>query len=143
MVAVSACLLGLNCRYEGDHRRSVDTQEILNRLQCKNVVPFCPEVNILGAPREPIDLFRFHDRIEAVGRESKRVYTKKIELEAERFKKSFDSVNLFIFKSKSPSCALCSAKVYTPEGAVMEKRASGIFAKKMKIWYKDAKFMEI
>ncbi|WP_281951499.1 DUF523 domain-containing protein [Nitrosophilus kaiyonis] len=140
MVAVSACLLGLNCRYDGKNKRNED---LLHKLKCYEVVPFCPEVNILGSPRETIDLFLIENEILAIGSDSKRDFTKLLENEAQRFYNSFSEVDIFYFKSKSPSCALKSAKIYDKDYNLCNEKGMGIFAKKIKELYSEAKFVEV
>jgi uncharacterized protein YbbK (DUF523 family) len=49
--AVSACLLGIHCRYDGLHRHS----DGLHCLQGRKALPLCPEVLAgLGVPRSPM-----------------------------------------------------------------------------------------
>ena len=51
MIGVSACLLGCNCRYDGQNKRNDFIFEILNK---ESVLPVCPEVlGGLSVPREP------------------------------------------------------------------------------------------
>jgi len=139
-VAISACLLGLNCRYDGKNKRD---DQLLKSLNCEEVYPFCPEVNILGSPRETIDLFNIDGEIKAIGSESKKDYTFLLENEADRFFKSYPDIEIFYFKSKSPSCALNSAKVYDKDYNLLNSKATGVFAKKIKSLYKEAEFVEI
>lgn len=48
---VSACLLGLSCRYDG---RAKEDPAILALAQTHTLIPFCPEVyGGLSTPREP------------------------------------------------------------------------------------------
>jgi len=139
-VAISACLLGLNCRYDGKNKRD---DKLLKNLNCKEIYPFCPEVNILGSPRETIDLFKIDNETKAIGSDSKRDYTFLLENEADRFFKSYPDIEIFYFKSKSPSCALQSAKQYDKEYNLISQNATGVFAKTIKIVYKEAEFVEI
>lgn len=54
MVLVSACLLGENCRYDGDN--SIQ-KELLSLLADKDYLPICPEVlGGLGIPRPPSEI---------------------------------------------------------------------------------------
>ena len=51
MIAVSACLLGINCRYDG---KSKQNQDILQRLKAEKILPICPEqLGGLPTPRIP------------------------------------------------------------------------------------------
>ncbi len=139
MIAVSACLLGLNCRYDGGDKRD---EELLKNIDCSKIVPFCPEVNILGAPRESIDLFETKYGIKAIGSKTFKDYTSLLENEAKRFFEANPDVKIFYLKSKSPSCALSSAKVYDEDCNLLSQTSTGVFTKKLKIWYKRAKFIE-
>lgn len=51
-VAVSACLVGLACRYDGAHKH---TEDLSRMLQGRAPLPLCPEVLAgLGVPRPPM-----------------------------------------------------------------------------------------
>ncbi|MBW2568485.1 MAG: DUF523 domain-containing protein [Deltaproteobacteria bacterium] len=51
MIAVSACLLGINCRYDGKSKQNSD---ILQRLRTEKFLPICPEqLGGLSTPRSP------------------------------------------------------------------------------------------
>ena len=53
-IAVSACLLGRNCKYNGGNNRS---QAVLDFLEGHVVIPVCPEVTGgLPVPRVPVEL---------------------------------------------------------------------------------------
>ena len=53
-IAVSACLLGENCRYDGKNCRD---EELLRFLEGHEVIPVCPECKAgLPTPRTPIEL---------------------------------------------------------------------------------------
>jgi len=54
MIAVSACLLGTHCRYNGS---SAFNDELFNLLKDKDVLLFCPEVMAnLPTPRNPAEI---------------------------------------------------------------------------------------
>ena len=124
-VAVSACLLGRNCRYDGSHRLD---SELIENLADKEVIPFCPEEAILGTPRETIDIVEGR----AVGNESGRDYTEAIEKQAEEFARLYPDIEELYCKAKSPSCALCSARVYDAKGNLISHQGMGIFTKRLK-----------
>ena len=53
-IAVSACLLGRYCKYNGGNTRS---QAVLDFLKGHVVIPVCPEVTGgLPVPRVPVEL---------------------------------------------------------------------------------------
>ena len=138
-IAISACLLGLNCRYDGKSKKD---EQLLKSFNCKEIYPFCPEVNIFGSPRETIDLFDIDGKIKAIGSESKKDYTILLENEAVKFFELHPDIKIFYFKSKSPSCALSSAKVYNKDYTLLDSKGMGVFAKKIKSLYKEAEFFE-
>ena len=50
-IAVSACLLGENCKYNGRNNYS---EKVKNYIEGHEVIPICPEVlGGLSTPREP------------------------------------------------------------------------------------------
>lgn len=54
MIAVSACLCGINTRYDGGNNLN---GEILKLMECGRVMPFCPEqLGGLGTPRLPCEI---------------------------------------------------------------------------------------
>ena len=124
-IAISACLLGHQCRYDGDHRRN---ETLLKMLEGSVLVPFCPEDACFGTPREPMDLERVGDTIKAIRCSDKADLTPPLESYAKEF---FDThqIDLFIGKDRSPSCGACSAIVYDKERNVIRKDAPGIMAR--------------
>ncbi len=134
-MAVSACLLGQNCRYDGKNKLD---SELIQSLQGCQIVPFCPEEAILGTPRETIDLVEGR----AIGNESGCDYTEALQNEAKKFIKAHPYIDEIYLKSKSPSCALKSARLYDKEKRLLSTNGTGVFAKELKKWYKNAKIKE-
>ena len=134
-VAVSACLLGRKCRYDGSDRYD---RELAGYLEGCEVIPFCPEENVLGTPRETIDIVGG----KVVGSKSGRDYTRAILEEARKFIDQNPKIDEVYSKSKSPSCALCSARIYDSDGRLLNQEGTGVFLKELKKAYKDAKFEE-
>ena len=99
-VLVSACLLGVNCRYDGRNKKN---EKLIQMLKDKEIIAVCPEVEGgLPTPREPAT--REGDRV--ITNFTRRDVTSffrvgalKTLQKAKRFgiKKAF-------LKSKSPSC---------------------------------------
>lgn len=53
-ILVSACLLGLNCRYNGSHCYFAEIDKLKEK---HNLIPFCPEIyGGLPTPREPAEI---------------------------------------------------------------------------------------
>ncbi len=98
-IAVSSCLLGINCKYNG----LSNYNEAIIKLQDEyELIPICPEVlGGLSTPRIPAE--RVGDKV--INKEKADV-TNNYHLGAlkalERLKK--ENINIAILKSKSPSC---------------------------------------
>jgi len=96
-IAVSACLLGHDCKYNGGNNRS---QKVLNYTEGHEVIPVCPEVaGGLPTPRVPVEL-KDGRAINRNGEDVTEFFRRGVEKE---MKKSKD-IDLAILKSKSPSC---------------------------------------
>lgn len=134
-VLVSACLLGRNCRYDGGNK--IDFA-LLDELEKCEIVAFCPEENVLGTPRETIDIVDG----KVIGSKSGKDYTKKLQQQAHAIKKLYKSFDAIYLKSKSPSCALQSAKVYNKDEKLLGSNGMGVVAKELQKLYKNAKFYE-
>ena len=53
-ILVSACLLGLNCKYDGENNRN---EKVLEYIKDKEVIPVCPEIfGGLQTPRIPSEI---------------------------------------------------------------------------------------
>ena len=53
-ILVSACLLGVNCRYDGGNSRD---ENAINRLKMDELIPVCPEeAGGLSTPRPPVEI---------------------------------------------------------------------------------------
>ena len=119
-VGVSACLLGRNCRYDATNRYD---SELVEELKDEEVVPFCPEEAILGTPRETIDIVEGR----AIGNESGRDFTDALIKKAQEFLAKHPDIDAVYCKAKSPSCALCSARVYDSRKRLISSDGRGIF----------------
>ena len=102
-VAVSACLLGVPCRYDGTHRRS---EAVLRAVRGRRVWPICPEVIAgFGVPRPPIVLTESPRRVvDAAGRdrtEALRAAGRWVVVQARRL-----GIAAAVLKERSPSCGV-------------------------------------
>mgnify|MGYP000923949781 CR=1 FL=1 len=53
-ILISACLLGLYCRYDGKIKRLNTVDELIDKY---NLIPLCPEImGGLGTPRNPAEI---------------------------------------------------------------------------------------
>lgn len=104
-ILVSACLLGVNCRFDG---KSKFTEQLKALQEKHNLIPICPEVyGGLKTPRDPAE--------KVMGK----VITKNGEDVTEQFQKGAEEVlklakfydcKLAILKERSPSCGY--GKIY-------------------------------
>ena len=96
-IAVSACLLGHNCKYNGGNNRS---QKVLDYIEGHEVIPVCPEVaGGMPTPRVPVE--RKGDR--AINRNGEDV-TEFFLRGVEKTMKKMQDVDLAILQPRSPSC---------------------------------------
>ncbi len=114
-VAISACLLGQNVRYNGGHCNFDLFNQLENYIE---KVSFCPEIGIgLGSPRPTIRLVDSADGIQLVEPKSGDDLTKKMldwsELQADALINQ--KISGIVFKKDSPSCGLERVKVYSED----------------------------
>ncbi len=98
-IAVSACLLGENCKYSGGNNKN---ETVLKFMVGKEVIPVCPEVTGgLPIPRVPVELVNGI----AINRDGVNV-DKEFRLGVERIlnKLENEDVELVILQPRSPSC---------------------------------------
>lgn len=110
-VLVSACLLGVPCRYDGSSKPNKEAQQLARRT---SVVPFCPEtLGGLRSPRMPSEIQGPNG--EAVLDEYARVTDKEgLDVTAQFLRGAEKSVKLAkslgakraLLKSNSPSCGV-------------------------------------
>lgn len=104
-ILVSACLLGINCRYDGKGKL-VDTLKTLGKKH--NLIPICPEIyGGMTTPREPSE--KIKDKV--ISKSGKDVTDNFIRGAQETLKlaKLYDC-QLAILKERSPSCGY--GKIY-------------------------------
>jgi len=98
-IAVSACLLGHDCKYNGGNNRS---QKVLNYVEGHEVIPVCPEVTGgLPTPRVPVEL-KGGRAINKDGQDVTEFFRRGVEKTMEKL--AGQDIDLAILKSKSPSC---------------------------------------
>jgi len=125
-IAISACLLGDACRYDGTDNRNV---LLLEKLEGCELIPFCPEDDAFGTPRPTMDLIRKEESIRALSNETGKDLSAPVEKYAEDFFDRHPDINLFIGKDRSPSCGVCSAKLYNEKKVLISDREAGLMAK--------------
>ena len=127
MILISACLLGINCRYDGSNCRN---EKIVKMLKNHVLIPVCPE--ILGGmetPRKPCEAKTTEGK--------KRVYNNEgIDFTGKFLKGAEETLKIAkmmgirkaILKENSPSCGVCfvydgnfSGKLTEGKGITAEK----------------------
>lgn len=98
-IAVSACLLGHNCKYNGGNNRS---QKVLRFVEGHEVIPVCPEVaGGLPTPRIPVEL-RNGRAINANGEDVTDFFQAGTEKTMTRL--AGEHIDLAVLQPRSPSC---------------------------------------
>jgi uncharacterized protein YbgA (DUF1722 family)/uncharacterized protein YbbK (DUF523 family) len=134
-IGVSACLAGLDVRFDGSHI----SNHFVN-IDCSaffEMHTMCPEVEMgLGIPRPAIQLRDFDD-------ETRLVYSKTPEIQithsmrefAERKIKTLTPLDGFIFKKGSPSCGVYKVPVVNNKTGMRRHNGIGLFAQAFKERY--------
>ena len=124
-IAISACLLGRTCRYDG---RENHDSTLLERLDGNELLPFCPEDFCYGTPRPTMDLIETQQGIRALSNLTQADLSQPIIAYAEAFFDTHPDIDLFIGKDRSPSCGVCSARLYDREKHLLSEEAIGLMA---------------
>ncbi|UZE33898.1 DUF523 and DUF1722 domain-containing protein [Pseudomonas sp. B21-059] len=127
-IAISACLMGVEVRYNGGHKESRLCSRVLS--EHFDFVPLCPEVAIgMGTPREPIRLVGDPEQPRAVGTvDASLDVTLPLAEYGERMAAQVDDICGYIFMQNSPSCGLERVKVYQTNGIPHRNGGRGIYA---------------
>jgi uncharacterized protein YbbK (DUF523 family) len=125
-VALSACLMGCECRYDGDDNLN---KTLLNLLEDYDIIPFCPEDYCFGTPRPTMDLIQNETSTLAISNETSKDLSQAIIKYAETFFENNPQITLFIGKDRSPSCGVQSARVYNEKKELLHSSGIGLMAK--------------
>ncbi|MFV2055686.1 MAG: DUF523 domain-containing protein [Thiohalomonadales bacterium] len=134
-IGVSSCLLGQHTRYDGGHKKSLAVTETLcQRFSC---VSLCPELGIgLGVPRAAIVLITTPSRqLRAIIQESAVDVTRQIQQYAQDNHMQLQQLCGYVLKSKSPSCAIDSAYIYTSvasKSPITARTSDGLFTTELR-----------
>ena len=124
-IAVSACLLGICCKYNGGHNRS---EALLKRLKGHEVYPGCPEqLGGLPTPRTPAEIVNgvVTDRN---GRDVDEAFRAGAE---KALRTVLDAgAELAVLQSRSPSCGPLQVYDGTFTGTLRE--GEGVFARMLR-----------
>ena len=98
-IGVSSCLLGINCKYNGQSNKN---EGIIKLKEKYELVPICPEVlGGLSTPRIPAEIIK--DKvINKEGIDVTKNYNNGANKALQILKEN--NINIVILKSKSPSC---------------------------------------
>ena len=100
-IAVSACLIGENCKYNGGNNYS---EKVIDYIKGNEVLSVCPEVlGGLPVPRESAEIVNgivSHKDGTSVDKEFRKGAKKALEIVKEQ------KIDLVILKSRSPSCGV-------------------------------------
>ena len=128
-VAISACLLGEKCRYDATDNKDID---LLSKLENADLIPFCPEDFAFGSPRPTMDLVQTEQGDRALSNLTGEDLSTSIIQYATVFLDTHPDVDLFIGKDRSPSCGVCSARLYDQEKNLLSSEEAGLMAKEAK-----------
>lgn len=134
-IAVSDCLRGTECRYNGGHAQD----DFVNHQLAKyaDFYPFCPEAAVIGTPRETIRLVGINNEVRVIGPKTGTDYTESLKAYNEKIVPKLHQQNVdgAVVKSRSPSCGLERIKVYQPNGewhGSKDPMTTGLFTARLK-----------
>lgn len=114
-ILVSACLLGVNCRYSGT---GASHEEIIALKHKHNLIPICPEqLGGLPTPRNPVEIINGKAK-DKQGKDFTKEFTGGA-METLQLAKTLDC-KLAILKSNSPSCGNKNVYDGTFEGKLID-----------------------
>lgn len=127
MIAVSACLIGINCKYNGNNN---ENEKVKNYLKDKKFIIICPEqLGGLSTPRNPAEIIN-RDGYSVINDEAKILDNNGMDVTNEFKKGANECLKIAkiygcreaILKEGSPSCG--SNFIY--DGSFSGKKISGV-----------------
>lgn len=129
MILVSACLVGINCKYSGGNNYN---QKIFDLVKEGKAIPICPEqLGGLNTPRKPVELKVINGKRYAIDNEGNDL-TENFErgaLEVLNLAKNLN-INKAILQPRSPSCGV--NKIYSGDFDNKLVDGNGILAELLK-----------
>lgn len=120
-ILISACLMGINCRYNGKSEIIKELEELKNKY---NLIPICPEIyGGLKTPRNPAE--RVNDKVLTNNGEDVTDNYKKGAEEILKLAKFYDC-KYAILKERSPSCGF--GRIYDGTFSKTIKDGNGVTA---------------
>lgn len=126
-IVISKCLGFENCRYDGQ----VIFVPFMKKLEpLVEFITVCPEVEIgLGVPRNPIRIIENRGRRRLIQPASGRDVSAEMQDFVGSFLNSIEGVDGFILKSRSPSCGVRDANIFSgPDEIEPISLGAGFFA---------------
>ncbi len=126
MYLISACLVGVNCRYNGEN--TLD-ERLVGLIESGEAIAVCPEVlGDLPIPREPCEIIKTGDEIQKVISQSAKDYTKNFFKGAEKTLEICKIIGIkkAILQSRSPSCGY--GKIYDGTFSGTQIEGNGVTA---------------
>lgn len=124
-VLISACLLGVNCKYNGENNYQEEVEKIIKEY---NVIPICPEIyGGLSTPRIPSEIK--DNKVINKNNEDVTKYFVKGATETLKLAKMLNVKKAYL-KAKSPSCG--AGKIYDGTFTNTLTEGYGITAKLLK-----------
>lgn len=125
-LAVSSCLLGEKIRFDGGHKQDRFITDELSAFA--EFVPFCPEHLAFNTPRPSVRLVSVEGNVRVQSNKSGEDLSEALLQSSHDELHKLESKSLcgIVFKSKSPSCGMKSAKLYLENG-YCEGKEDGIF----------------
>jgi len=105
MILVSACLAGINCKYNGGNNYN---EKILEMVKKGEAIPVCAEqLGGLGTPRIPVEIKTIDGKKHAINKEGQDV-TENFEKGAKEILELAKKLNIkkAILQPRSPSCGV-------------------------------------
>lgn len=118
--------MGEKCRYDASDNKNIT---LLEKLEGASLIPFCPEDDAFGSPRPTMDLIQTEQGQKAISNMTGEDLSLPVTQYAIAFFDRHPDIDLFIGKDRSPSCGVCSAKLYDKEKNLMSCKEAGLMAK--------------
>jgi len=111
ILLISRCLIGEKCRWDG----RVESYAFIKQLKpYVKYITVCPEVEIgMGVPRDPIKIIFSENKYTLEQLKTKKDITEKMKNLSESCVNILKDINGVILKSKSPSCGIKTAEVFS------------------------------
>lgn len=124
-VAVSACLLGENCKYSGGNNRCERLLEVLHARPDIEVIPVCPEVaGGLPTPRPPAEIMG-GEVVNNLGESVDTAYRAGVAAEMARLAPAIEAGELAaaVLQSRSPVAAFIKSMMAPSRGRLFRGKA--------------------